>query len=72
MIGTPRQGVHAIRIPLIDVAFFDVFCTIVAAYLLGKLLKINTIYIFIILNIIAQISHYACNIETKVQFFFSL
>lgn len=36
MFGKAREGVHATRIPVVDVAFWDVAMTIVAAYVFAR------------------------------------
>ena len=37
-LSTPRQGIHALRIPIIDVAAVDTIGTVAGAYGLSKLM----------------------------------
>ena len=36
IFGTPRQGIHALRIPGLDIAFWDTVFTVVVAVLIAS------------------------------------
>lgn len=69
----PRCGIHALRIPFVDLAFWDVFLTLVAGVVIWKLLekKMPLVVVWLILFVIAICTHRVLGIPTRLnQFLF--
>ncbi len=56
-LGKPRTGVHTFRIPFLDVAFFDVAATLLAAKFLANSKSITYAQAVCILFIIGAFAH---------------
>jgi hypothetical protein len=41
IFGAPRTGVHALRIPLLDIAVVDIVCTVAAGWALARAARIQ-------------------------------
>jgi succinate dehydrogenase hydrophobic anchor subunit len=59
--GKPREGVHTVRIPILDWAFVDTSVTALFAWFLAKHLKQPFWFVLLVTFLIAEISHaYFC------------
>jgi hypothetical protein len=71
ILGAPREGVHSARIPVIDMAAFDVVGTILIALIVWWLLGYRTVlsYLTVLLSlyIFAEILHYFFCVPTRLQ-----
>ena len=66
-LGKPNKGLHSIRI--CNIAVVDLALTILLAFGVSKLFKINFGYTFIIIFIIAILLHYIFCVNTTVNKF---
>ena len=68
LFGTPRTGVHSIRIPVLDIALFDTVLTFVAAWFLQKAFFHETSYLTVLLifAILGEILHVLFCVKTRV------
>ena len=77
LFGAPRTGVHAYRIPIVDVATIDLLMTVGASYIISKYVfdkdtkKTNYPFwiTFLIVFIIAIIAHRVFCVRTTVDKF---
>jgi len=69
IFGKPREGSHSYRIPVVDLAFVDVFLTILASVAIGSYFKYNIFVVFIMLMIVAIVLHKAFCVETTINKF---
>ena len=67
--GTPRMGLHALRIPLIDVAFWDVVGTLLIAVLIAHILKTNVVSTVLIAFLLGCAAHIVFCVPTTVTRF---
>lgn len=68
IFGTPGEGVHSTRIPVLDIALVDTVATIVTAFLIQKVFYPDTPYltVLILFTILGEILHYLFCVNTKV------
>jgi hypothetical protein len=57
IFGKPREGAHAIRIPILDWALVDTLMTILLAWFLAKYLKQPFWFILLVTFLIGEIFH---------------
>lgn len=65
--GLPGEGIHAPRIPIIKLAFWDTFLTILGIFVVSVLTKYSFITLFIITFLIAIIAHKLFCVNTKLN-----
>lgn len=66
-LGKPREGIHAIRIPVIDIALVDTLLTVIAALVFSKLFKSSFIWTFIVFIVIAIVIHRVLCVDTRLN-----
>jgi hypothetical protein len=64
ILGVRNEGIHAFRI--FDIAFNDVFFTVIGAYLFSRITKYKFVTVLIYLFVIGEILHYMLGVDTKV------
>jgi uncharacterized membrane protein YcaP (DUF421 family) len=67
IFGRPNEGVHSYRI--FDLAIVDIIMTIIGAFIISKIFKINFILILVILFIIGIILHRLFCVNTTINKF---
>jgi len=67
IFGEPRKGVHALRIPLLDIALFDTALTAIAAFALSRLFNTSFLLTFIVLLIVGIAVHRAFCVDTRLN-----
>jgi hypothetical protein len=67
ILGVPREGVHSYRIPVVDMATFDVVGTIILAFIFAKVFKRNFFLVLLLLYILAECLHYLFCVPTRFQ-----
>jgi hypothetical protein len=67
LLGEPRKGAHALRIPLLDIALVDTLLTIVLAFAASRLLGTSFLLTFIVLLIVAVAVHRALCVDTRLN-----
>ena len=65
ILGKVGEGVHSIRI--YDIAIIDVILTIIGAYFISKIFKLNFLNTLIILFILGIILHRIFCVRTKID-----
>lgn len=66
IFGKPYEGVHAYRIPIINIALVDTLATLIVAYILYKYnIGSSVINNFIILFLIGQVFHLLFGVKTE-------
>jgi hypothetical protein len=70
--GEPRTGVHAMRIPVLDVAFWDTAMTVAGAWLLKRFVFKHTEFwkILVLLFLLGEVAHVAACVQTPVTSLF--
>ena len=66
-LGKPRKGVHAIRIPILDVALVDVAMTMFAAYWIAKYWDWSFWTVFLVLFGLGIFLHRIFCVKTKID-----
>jgi hypothetical protein len=68
IFGTPGEGVHATRIPVLDIALVDTVATVIAAFLIQKLFYPQTPYltVLILFTLLGEVLHYLFCVDTKL------
>ena len=70
LFGKPGTGLHAIRIPILDIAFIDTLFTFLLAYFIKnyyyKKTQYTTLFIFMCLFVIGEFFHLIFKVDTKV------
>jgi hypothetical protein len=69
IFGAPNTGIHSYRIPVLNIAFFDLFFTIIGAIALGHYLKLDWYYVLLILLVLGEILHIAFCVKTPITSF---
>lgn len=64
VLGRPGEGLHAVRIPIIDLALWDVVGTFVLAYVLYLFGYGTIMFNFLVLFVMAEILHYIFGVKT--------
>jgi hypothetical protein len=64
VLGKPNEGLHATRIPIIDLAFWDVVGTFAIAYAFYLFGYGSIMFNFLILFVIAEVLHYIFGVKT--------
>jgi hypothetical protein len=64
LIGAPRTGIHSVRIA--DIAVVDTAVTAMAAFGIAKWTKQSFWIVFLILMLIAEISHYFFCVDSTI------
>ena len=67
IFGKPREGVHSFRLPILDIAVVDLMLTIIVAFFIARHFNKSFIDIFIILMLIAILSHQYFGVKTKLN-----
>jgi Na+-translocating ferredoxin:NAD+ oxidoreductase RnfE subunit len=67
IFGMPNQGVHKLRIPVLDIALVDTVLTIIAAIIISHYTSYNFLTVFIILIIVGIIVHKLFCVRTKLN-----
>lgn len=57
LFGVPREGLHAYRIPYLDIAAFDTLGVLLVGFLISRYFKINFFLVVIILFLVGFLSH---------------
>jgi uncharacterized membrane protein len=71
-LGKPNEGVHASRTPVLDLAFNDVFMTIIAGIIIATLFGFNKKNTVIVLFLLGILLHRLFCVRTTVdKFLFS-
>lgn len=68
IFGKPNEGVHAIRIPIINLAAVDVIGTILIAYILWLVIpqkRVSLLMMIVIIFALAEIMHILFGVKTK-------
>lgn len=65
IFGKPNTGIHSIR--LFNIAFIDLFMTVLAAYIISIYLHTSFFYVLLILLLIAIIAHKLFCVETTIN-----
>ena len=68
LFGIPGTGVHAIRIPILDIALVDTLMTIILAFVISKFSNYSFISILVILLFLAIIFHSLFCVNSKLSF----
>lgn len=66
-LGKPRKGVHAIRIPILDLALVDVVLTILAAYWIAKYWDWSFWIVFLVIFLLGIFMHRIFCVKTKID-----
>lgn len=68
IFGRPSSGLHSYRIPFVNLAFIDVFFTLIASYILHvySIKNYSVLEIFIFLFIIGEIFHLSFCVKTPI------
>ena len=69
LAGKPREGIHASRIPYLDLAANDVYMTILLAAIIAVLFKKKFICVVLILFLISILSHRIFKVNTTINKF---
>ena len=64
---TPRAGMHALRIPVLDVALVDVAGTLVIAGLLARWLRVRFWKVCLALFVAGVVAHRLAGVRTRVD-----
>jgi len=64
---TPREGIHSLRIPILDIAAVDTVATIAGAYGISRVTGWSFPKTTIGLFGVAMIAHHLFHVETKVM-----
>jgi hypothetical protein len=67
IFGRPNEGVHSYRI--FNLAIVDIIMTIIGAFIISKIFKINFILILVILFILGIILHRLFCVNTTINKF---
>ena len=67
IFGKPREGVHALRIPVLDIALVDTLLTLAAALLISKLFQSSFLWTFLILLVVGVIVHRMLCVDTRLN-----
>lgn len=70
--GKPREGLHKLRIPIIDLAFWDVLGTVLIGYVLVRSFGLNPIMVAGALVLITIFVHWLFCVPTKLNVFLGL
>ena len=65
--GRPREGFHAARIPVIDVALWDVVGTICIAIVLAHWFQTNVGWTLLMVFAVAVLLHWLFCVETTIM-----
>jgi hypothetical protein len=65
--GRPYTKLHKYRIPIVNIAFIDVFFTIMIAYFISIYTNQSIIGWTIGLFVVGEIFHYSFGVKTKVM-----
>lgn len=70
IFGYPRIGAHAIRIPIIDIAFVDTLLTVILAWFIYKQYDYKSFWnVFIVLILIGIVIHHMFCVKTRLNEF---
>ena len=64
-LGAPGTGFHETR--LLGMAAWDLLGTLVIAWLISRIAKMNVIVVFVMLMLLAEMTHYAFCVDTAVM-----
>lgn len=67
IFGEPKKGLHSLRIPIFDIAFIDVFFTILVGWYISKNTKYSFWIILIMLFLLGIILHRIFCVKTKID-----
>lgn len=69
ILGKPREGIHAMRIPIIDVALVDTVMTIIGAWFIQQLFFHSTPYwkVLLLFFILGEIMHVLFCVKTRIS-----
>ena len=65
-LGKPNQGFHSTRIPILDVALWDVLGTVVIGLVLAYFMKWSPLWTVLGLFVLATFLHWLFGVKTKV------
>jgi hypothetical protein len=65
-LGVPRKGIHALRIPWVDLAAVDVIGTLVIAVAVAKWLEVSFLTSLIVVMLLAIALHRVFCVDTRV------
>lgn len=69
LFGPPGEGIRKHRIPIINLAWFDVSVVAFVGYLISKYLNYSAISVFIFLFIMTVVTHRVFCVETALDKF---
>ncbi len=67
MLGEPNKGAHKTRIPCLNVALVDVALTVLAAWIIAKVFKLNFWAVLFFLFVASIVAHRAFCVRTTVD-----
>ena len=69
LFGNPREGVHSVRIPVLDIAFVDTALTFIVAWFLQKTFFRETPYItvLVLFALLGEFLHIIFCVKTPVR-----
>jgi Na+/H+ antiporter NhaA len=67
IFGKPREGAHAIRIPILDLALVDVALTIVVVIAISYFFKVSILKVSLATIIITIVIHRLFCVNTRVN-----
>ena len=65
-LGQPRQGFHAARVPLLDVALWDTVGTIVIAICIALLFRVSIWKTVVAAFVLGTLMHIAFGVRTRL------
>ena len=66
IFGKPRAGVHAARIPGLDIAFWDTVGTVIVAVVLAFVFRQSAWRWLLLLCVLGFVAHLAFGVRTKL------
>ena len=67
---TPRCGIHKLRIPIVDLAFWDVLMTLIAAFAISRFVpRVHLATWILILFVLGIVVHAMLGIQTRLNCF---
>jgi len=65
--GAPREGLHQLRVPGFDLAFIDVFLTVLGAYFLSSYMRMNFLVTTVMLFGVGFFLHWCLCVPTALN-----
>lgn len=67
ILGKPRQGFHAARIPFIDIALWDTVGTVVIALVIAYVFKLTAWKVVVYAFVLGIFMHWLFSVRTKIN-----